>query len=128
MCNVTEVRLRFRKSVDSSSVKGVTSEIISVDAKASSYGWQALLSGLFFSRCVRGSIKARRRLWKKNIQIEHRSQLRMLIDIQQIFTVRSRERVRHLNTCFFFMTARIIKLSTLISFRVIKCHSLKMLL
>jgi len=68
MCNVTEVRLRFRKSVDSSSVKGVTSEIISVDAEASSYGWQAPLSGLFFSRCVRESIKARRRSYRKNIE------------------------------------------------------------
>lgn len=42
MSNVTEARPRFRKSVDSSSVKGATSGIVSLDAEASSYGRQTL--------------------------------------------------------------------------------------
>lgn len=37
MSNVTEARPRFRKSVDSSSVKGAIARIINTDAEASSY-------------------------------------------------------------------------------------------
>lgn len=54
MSNVTEARPRFRKFVDSSSVKGATSAIVSLDAEASSYGRQTLLSEIFISSCMRG--------------------------------------------------------------------------
>jgi len=45
--NVTEARPRFRKFVDSSSVKGATSGIINLDAEASSYGQRTLLSEIY---------------------------------------------------------------------------------